>query len=109
MYSTDNLMWLFVYKPDGLFHRVPQEMRAAGLEEFCRQTHMSMTRKSFDHFDCYADAWLKDGLIRCYIQGDSPDKSFHLDPWYFIYDSEHERIVPHDFPGNAKAFVRNTQ
>lgn len=105
--SGDNLLWLFVHKPDGLFHRVPQEMRAVGLKEFCRQTHMRLTRENFEHLDCYSAGWLKGGQIRCYIRGDSRGEGFYLKPWKFIFDAEHQKLVAHDFPGNNKAFVRD--
>jgi hypothetical protein len=104
-YSTDNLLWLFVRGPDGTFHRVEQEIRAAALQEFSRQTHIQKTRDDFDHFDCYPEAWLAGGRLRAYIQGDSRAKDFYLDPWYFIYDADHQKFVPHDFPKNKKAFV----
>jgi hypothetical protein len=104
--SGDNLLWLFVHGPDGLFHRVPEEMRAVGLKDFCRQTHRRLTPGDFDHLDCYSGGWLKRGLIRCYIRGDSRSEGFYLKPWKFIYDAEHQTLVSHDFPGNDKAFVR---
>src|SRR5260370_41484676 len=31
-YSTDNLLWLFVRGSDGLFHRLPHEIRAAAIK-----------------------------------------------------------------------------
>jgi hypothetical protein len=105
-YSTDNLLWLFVRRPGGLFHRVPQEIREAALREFARQTGIHKTREDFDHLDCYPDAWLEAGQIRCYLKGDSHDNRFYIEPWYFIYDSEQQKFVPHDFPENRKAFVQ---
>jgi hypothetical protein len=104
--SADNFLWLFVRREDGLFHRVPQELRAAALKEFCQQTHIQKSRDDFFHFDCYPEAWLPDGQIQAHIQGDSNDKSFYLKPWHFIYDAERERFVSHDFPENKDAFVR---
>ena len=104
--SGDNLLWLFVRRPDGLFHRVPEEIRAAALKEFSRQTHIQKAREDFDHFDCYPDAWLDGGQLRAYLKGDSHDDHFYLKPWYFIYDAEHQKFVPHDFAKNADAFVQ---
>ena len=106
--SADNLLYLFVRGSDGTFHRVPQEMRAAALAEFCRQMHLHKTRDDFSHFDCYPDQWLEHGLLRGYIQGDTAwaGKDFYLKPWYFIYDTEHQKFVVHDFPENKDAFVR---
>ena len=107
--SADNLLYLFVRGADGTFHQVPQELRAAALKEFSRQTGIKKTRDDFDHFDCYPDEWLEGGLLRGYIQGDTAgtSKEFHLEPWYFIYDAEHQKFVPHDFPKNKDAFVRD--
>jgi hypothetical protein len=105
-YSTDNLLWLFVRRADGLFHRVPQEIREAALREFARQTSIHKKREDFDHLDCYPDAWLEAGEIRCYLKGDSHDNHFYIQPWYFIYDAEHQKFIPHDFPENKDAFVQ---
>ncbi len=106
--SGDNLLYLFVRGADHRFHRVPQELRAAALQEFNRQAHTKVTREDFDHFDCYADEWLKGGLLRGYIRGDSQGKKVNslLAPWYFIYDAEHQKFVAHDFPENKDALVR---
>jgi hypothetical protein len=105
-YSTDNLLWLFVRGSDGLFHRVPHEIRAAAIKEFSRQTGIHKTRQDFDHFDCYPDAWLENGQLRGYLKGDSHDNHFYLKPWYFIYDADHQKFVTHDFPENKDAFVQ---
>jgi hypothetical protein len=75
-YSTDNLLWLFIRRSDGSFHRVPHEIRAAALKEFSRQTGIYKTRGDFDHFDCYPDAWLENGQLRGYLKGDSHDNHF---------------------------------
>jgi hypothetical protein len=104
--SGDNLLWLFVRGPGSLFHRVPHELRAAALKEFSRQTGIHKTRDDFDHFDCYPEAWLDKGQLRGYLKGDSHDNHFYLKPWYFIYDADHEKFVPHDFPENKDAFVQ---
>ena len=104
--SADNFLWVFVRGADGLFRRLPHELRAAALKEFSRQTGIHKTREDFDHFDCYPDEWLDHGRIRGYLRGDSREKGFYLKPWYFVYDADHEKFVPHDFPENKDAFVR---
>jgi hypothetical protein len=106
VYSTDNLLRLFVRRPGGLFHRVSQELRAAALKEFARQTGIQKTREDFDHLDGYPDAWLEGGQIRYYLKGDSHDNHFYIKPWYFIYDADHGKFIAHDFPNNKMAFVQ---
>ena len=107
--STDNLLYVYFRKPDGTFQRVPTELRAAALQEFCRQTNLKLTRADFDHFDCYPDQWSEGGLLQAYIRGDTEgtSKGFHLEPWHFVYDVEHQKFIAQNFPKNKNAFVRD--
>ena len=108
--NTDDLLYVFYRGPKGAFQRVPTELRAAALEEFCRQTNLKLGRRDFDHFECHPDQWAEGGLLTAYIRGNASGTSkqpFHLEPWHFLYDVEHQKFVPQNFPKNKKAFVRD--
>jgi hypothetical protein len=107
-FSSDNLLWVFVRQPDGQFRRVEDELRDAGLKEFCAKTHVQKSRDDFDHFDCYPEVWLRGGLLVAYIRGDSHTQRFYLKPWYFIYDADEQKIVWDDFDSNNEALVIET-
>lgn len=107
--DIDELLYVFFRDAKGTFQRAPSELRAAALQEFCRQTRINLTRADFDLFECIPDQWSEGGLLKAHIQGDSAgaDKRFLLNPWYFIYDVEHQKFVPQNFPKNKDAFVRD--
>jgi hypothetical protein len=46
----------------------------------------------FDHEYCYADYWLRDGLLLVHFEGHESG-THYLEPWYFIYDVKKDRFV----------------
>jgi hypothetical protein len=59
----------------------------------------------FSHKYCYADYWLRDGLLLAHLEGD--ESGIHvLKPWYFIYNARKDRFLL-DFSNiNQGAFER---
>ncbi len=104
--NNDDLLYVFFRSHNGTFQRVPTELRAAALQEFCQQTRLKVTRADFDHFGCVPDQWSENGLLIAHLQGDTDDtdRGVRLKPWYFVYDVEHQKFVPQSFPKNKEAF-----
>ncbi len=46
----------------------------------------------FDHEYCYADVWMRDGLLLGHINGNLSGE-YSLDEWYFIYDAKKDRFI----------------
>ena len=103
--SNDNFVWIFVREPNGHFRQVKKELRNAALKVLCAKLGVQKTPTDFDHFDCYAEAWLSHGILLAYLRGDSRDRNFYLNPWYFFYDTDHDRFLWDISESNRDAFV----
>jgi hypothetical protein len=71
----------------------------------CAQLGVKRMPQDFDHFSCYADHWLNHGMLLAHLEGDSPDGDWFLKPWYFIYDSDHDRFLSDVSESNKDVLV----
>jgi len=89
--STDGLLHVFWLEDDGLFHERQKDLRDVTRKLMTDQLKLK-GQPSLDHEYCYADCWLRDGLLLGHLSGHESGVRF-LNDWYFIYDVENDRFL----------------
>ena len=82
--STDGMLYIFVRGQDGLFKEVKKDFREVTHKLMATQLKLK-NEPWFSHEYCYADYWLRDGLLLGHLEGSESGAQF-LKPWYFIYN-----------------------
>lgn len=85
---------LIVFKRNekGGFDKVDKDFLAVAKDMAAKKLKLGDDAFGFDHEYCYADIWLRDGLLLGSLRGDLSGEVW-LKEWYFIYDAKHDAIT----------------
>lgn len=88
--SDLGLLHVFAQGKDGAFHKIEKEFGEVARKLMTSQLKLA-EEPGFDHEYCYADAWLRDGLLLAHLEGHESGVHF-LKEWYFLYDAKGDRF-----------------
>jgi|GEM_PF-3839470 len=93
LHECSNLNNLLVFKRNekGGFDEVNKDFREAVQNQMIKQYKLEKDLK-FGHEYCYADVWMRDGLLLGHLSGEYSG-GYSVEPWYFIYDVRRDRFV----------------
>ena len=83
---------VFSRNSNGTFDEVKVDFLKVVREQVKQRLKLDDTGVGFDHEYCYADCWLRDGLLLGHLKGDMSGE-IDLREWYFIYDVRRSRFV----------------
>ena len=81
---------LFSRGKDGLYHEREKDLLGAAHKLMLSQLGLA-AKTELDHEACFADLWLRDGVLLSHLVGNESGVS-ELAPWYFVYDVQHDRF-----------------
>jgi len=93
LHECSSLSNLFVFKRNekGGFDEVKKDFLKSAQNQMIKQYKLEKNLE-FGHEYCYADVWMRDGLLLGHISGEYSG-GYSVDPWYFIYDVKNDRFI----------------
>lgn len=80
---------VFKRNEKGGFDKVDKDFLALAKDMAIKKLKLEHDALEFDHEYCYADTWMRDGLLLGHVRGDLSGEAW-LKEWYFIYDAKHD-------------------
>ena len=85
-------LYIFKHNANGGFDEVKLKFLETIKQQVKKRLKLDETDIGFDHEYCYADYWMRDGLLLGHLEGDLSGE-YRLRDWYFIYDVRRNRFV----------------
>ena len=85
-------LYIFMRNDKGGFEKVKLDFLATIKEQVKKELSLGDNALGFDHEYCYADRWMRDGLLLGHLRGNLSGETT-LEEWYFIYDVRKNHFV----------------